>query len=412
MGCTMSELTLLLEALNKRKEQKKDGQDIIHEWSKKVSPVMDGTDSAYQISKSALKFEATPIPVSGQVALSSTTFVLGLLTTIPSMIAIATSKDKSLWEKLVGILPLFLTTLFNVTATLLGLLFLLQVGTLVLATAGSAVGLVGAAIYLGFVGYNLYNAYAAVKVAAQALKEGPRTDDALLKQKERLEMQLKELLKPSSSTGNATYSNDDLDIIQANLDQLHNLEQMLYDQSEKGLQRKDHIAKENLLAALVNVGLSMTGILLATIGLMILVATTIAAPPLVGIILAGIGLALSAFGLIKLGTELKFSWDETANVEKLRNNNETSFLDAALKALQPEVQVTLEPAIDLENDTKPQIVPNTVVESVAEPHVESEEKAQTLFTSKVRVSFYNQKLEKHEEEESVEPTPSVGQHRQ
>jgi hypothetical protein len=230
------------------------------------------------------------------------------------------------------------------------------------------------------------------------LEAGPPENDDLLEQIAHLEGELAALVQPPS----ATYGDDELGEIEAKLNQLHTLKQTLDDQSKLGLQRKDHIAKENIIAAWVNVGLSVTGILLATMGLMLLVATTIAAPPLVGIILAGIGVGLSLFGLFKLGIELNYSLKETDYVERRRDAHHTSSLEKAFKLSELEQQVTLELAIDVVNDPLPQRVPNTVVEFVSAPHLESEGKSQTQLT---KVGFYTQTFGKiRETDKSEVPT--------
>ena len=408
----------LLQALKVRKGQLKDGLDTAHEWSKKLTPVVDGTDSVFQISKSSLKTGSTPIPDAGQIALSSTGFFLGLITTIPAIVAIATSKEKSAWDKCAEIFPLVLTTLFSLTAMLLGFLFLIKVGTIILATAGSAVGLAGAAFYLGFMTYKLYKAYVAAGVAAKALdaaealekENGPPDNTALLEEIVRLEGELATLVKSSSET----YSDDELDAIQAKLNKLHEIKQTILDQSVRELKRKDHIAKENVLAALVNLGLAITGVLIATIGLMLLVAVTIPAPPLIGIILAGIGVGLSVFGLIKSGVELKFSWDEAGYVETNRSKNDKFFLDEAFKKVQPEMPIALEPAIDLTTGIMPQEQPNSTDSLVVlEPQNEPEAKAQTRFTSEYQPGFYKKNLDERQEKEiSGQPTLNVGTHGQ
>ncbi len=108
-----------------------------------------------------------------------------------------------------------------------------------------------------------------------------------------------------------------MDEVQDTLEQLFNCSQQIEDSKPTALQLKQEIADENLLAAWVNLGLTVAGVILVVIGLMTLAATFIAFPPLLGGLILGImGLSLTAIGLFKFGVEFKFAMDEQAVAEK------------------------------------------------------------------------------------------------
>lgn len=373
----MSDNKLLLTALKARKEQKKTRLEKIHDWANSVSNLFGGVDSGYKASTSAIDLDKSAISSTAQSGLSITSLTIMIITAIPQLIAIYSSK-RPLLDKILDSLPLLLLSAIGITATVLGIWFLAQVivGTgLIVAAASLAVGLSL---------YNLFKAYAS-KWSIGTKYEGKVDSltgiyDALfgeeptaadLPTKEKLLAQLKKqlakldedqiaqlvenyknptitdkfinffkpLIKPDTETQDPKIKT--IDKLINTLDQLISL-----DCQNQDPQSKLDLANENILAAWVTLGFSVAGLLLATIGL-IAVLGAVGFPPAWALTLGILALSLTAVGLFKFALELKFSWDEQNVKEKKLDNKLEAYLNEASHELNPEKNNQILPVPEL-----------------------------------------------------------------
>jgi hypothetical protein len=345
----MSDTKTLLAALKARKEQKKTFLEKLHELAYWTANLFGGVDSSYKVGTSAVSLDQSSISNTAQTGMSIAGLVLQVGTAIPALIAISTSK-LPFKAKLFKIIPLLLLTAIGIAAGVLGVLVLSQIGGLVLSIAGAGLGLVAASIALGLMTYKLFKAYVAKHAIGTRFEQKVGTlseiydyfkallnkedikivaDVDLPAKRKQLLIQLKEQLAKldedvikqlSENALAANLSAEELklvDEVQETLDQLQSCDQQIEDAKHSSLKLKHAIANENLVAAWVNLGLTVAGVILVVMGLMTLVATSIAFPPLLGGLILGVmGLSLTAFGLFKFGVEFNFAMDEEAVAEK------------------------------------------------------------------------------------------------
>ncbi|HHT0594281.1 TPA: T4SS effector SidA family protein [Legionella anisa] len=95
------------------------------------------------------------------------------------------------------------------------------------------------------------------------------------------------------------------------------------------LKRNDLLTNEAILKSFTNVALGGAGVILSTIGLMILLSA-VAAPPIMGPILFGFGIGLAIFGVVKWGIELYATKQDEKFMRKLEKENEGIILEEAL----------------------------------------------------------------------------------
>ncbi|MCE0724043.1 T4SS effector SidA family protein [Legionella resiliens] len=95
------------------------------------------------------------------------------------------------------------------------------------------------------------------------------------------------------------------------------------------LQRNDLLANEAIPKSFTNFALGGAGVILSTIGLMILLSA-VAAPPIMGPILFGFGIGLAIFGVVKWGIELYATSQDEKFKRKLEKENEGIILEEAL----------------------------------------------------------------------------------
>lgn len=367
----------LLNALKAHEESSKSPLEKIRDWLSIATPLAGGVNTLYKVGSSAATINAHSMSNTAQGGLSIAGSVLDLMTSFPNMILIATSDKKELGDKLREIVPQLLLTLLGIAASVLGILVLNAIGGLVLATAGAALGVAAASVFLGLMGYHLLRAWVVQKAVDTVFED--RVDkiegvfsfiktwifdpkelnvkvseryplEANLDHLKSLKMILKqqlskeELLKPIIVKLNKNMALDEKELslvhdIQDTLGSMFELQQTMTlnttdskDKREFTVENRKALANENLLATGVNFLLSGAGVLLATMGLLTLVAPFIAAPPLLGVILGAMGLALVSFVLIKFLVELKFAWDEGISIKQLK----TEILEGFIMSAQQE----------------------------------------------------------------------------
>lgn len=368
----------LLDALKVREEHNKPLLKKINQWFSIATPVAGGVSTLYKVSSSAATISSHSMTNATQGGLSVIGSVLDLMTSFPNMIVIATS-DRPWGEKVRDIVPQLVLTVLGVSASVLGVLALNAIGGLVLATAGAALGMATASVFLGFMGYHLLRAWVAKK-AVDTVFEGkvgtiegvfkfikisifnPKQLDAkvsegydfignqdhlktltLILKQQLAEKSLNPILKKLSDNQTLDVSELKLiDEIERTLSEWFDLHQTKVqhtktseDKRELTVENRHALANENLLASGVNFLLSAAGVLFVTIGLLTLIAPFIAAPPLLGVILGAIGLALASFGLVKFITELRFSWDEAKATEQLTTEILTQLITSSQKETTP-----------------------------------------------------------------------------
>ncbi|MBA2711474.1 MAG: hypothetical protein H0U57_12900 [Tatlockia sp.] len=343
---------LLLPALKVRKEQNKTWLDKVHEASVWISHLVGGADSGYRVSTSAAGLDQTALTPAAQNGISIAGLGLQLVMVIPQIIAIATSKRKFM-DKVYDIVPLLLLTAIGLTAGVLGVLALWHIGGAFLITAGTILGVATAGIALGLTTYNIFKTYVARSAIGTLFEQKVDTFDeiydyfkalltggkitasdadieALKTEREELSKILKTKLKELAPVlfkleqiHNKPELTDkeleQLDDIQGDLNKLFELDNAIRAPEKSSIEIKTAIANANITAAWVNFLLATTG--------SILLAVSMAFPAVGALILGGIGVGLSAFGLFKFGVELKFSWDDKTLGERQFDNQLTATLE-------------------------------------------------------------------------------------
>lgn len=96
------------------------------------------------------------------------------------------------------------------------------------------------------------------------------------------------------------------------------------------LERNNIIAKEAIAKSTVNVALGAGALTLSVVGLVILLGT-LAAPPILGPVLIGLGVGLAVFGVIKWGLELYFKRQDEKIMKEREKENKVIILEESLK---------------------------------------------------------------------------------
>ncbi|HHF7375684.1 T4SS effector SidA family protein [Legionella bozemanae] len=367
----------LKRRINERKKEQKSLIEIAHKKGKLSQRLLEGTQKILGLI-GAIFTSSKELPVIG--------FVFQMLSAIPNAITTLTDKKSSIGSKIFAIGILLTATALGITAFVLGGIVAAGIGLAFasLTTLIEGISLIGALV-------NKYQTSKAYKEKKEFIDLLKKQDIALLtndKYREQLAiraLELEHLLEKSTAqsfidelefiktiSSNIASSDFPDDSPVSKLSKLYNdrkdlisylgIITQLIDQKDKEdtstliklvselqhqiaeidedienitgplhhLQRNNLLANEAIAKSYANFALGGAGVILSTIGLMILLST-IAAPPIMGPILLGFGIGLAIFGVVKWGIELYATREDEKTMLERANENEEIILEEALK---------------------------------------------------------------------------------
>ncbi len=371
------EMDDLKRRINERKKEQKSLIEIAHKKGKLSQRLLEGTQKILGLI-GAIFTSSKELPVIG--------FVFQMLSAIPNAITTLTDKKSSTGSKIFAIGILLTATALGITAFVLGGIVAAGIGLAFasLTTLIEGISLIGALV-------NKYQTSKAYKEKKEFIDLLIKQDIALLtndKYREQLAiraLELEHLLEKSTAqsfidelefiktiSSNIASSDFPDDSSVFKLSKLYNdrkdlisylgiITQLIAQKDKEDtstliklvsklqhqiaeidedienitgplhhLQRNNLLANEAIAKSYANFALGGAGVILSTIGLMILLSA-IAAPPIMGPILLGFGIGLAIFGVVKWGIELYATREDEKTMLERANENEEIILEEALK---------------------------------------------------------------------------------
>jgi hypothetical protein len=139
------------------------------------------------------------------------------------------------------------------------------------------------------------------------------------------------------------------------------------------LEQNNHLADQTIVKSYTNLALGSVGVMLSTIGFILLLGT-VAMPPFMGTVLLGFGIGLAVFGAIKWGVELYIKRENEKLKKERSEENEEIILEEALNSYDYDLSLIstssystkLRPIFNLQAKTDPDEAKNSIntIESV------------------------------------------------
>ncbi|PWY55630.1 hypothetical protein DGG96_11025 [Legionella qingyii] len=366
----------LKKRINLSKEKQRSFTEIIHKTGKLSQYILGGIQKLIGLLSSIIK-SAKELHIIG--------FALQMFSIIPNAITTLTDKNSSVINKTFSIIVLLTTSALGITAFILGGVVAAGIGLAFasLTTLVEGISFLGALI-------NKYKTSKAYKEKIQFMNLLETFDTSLNNDKYRNKLEIRALelehlgnlsteeakqlqfirkihskvglseLVPDNSPvmklsklykerkellaslANITEEIDESKEFEADtslIEEVSNIQHQI-DKIDKDianiteplflLEENTHLADETIVKSYTNFVLGGTGVILSTIGLIILIGTA-TVPPLWSPILLGFSIGLALFGLIKWGVELQAKSVDEQILEERTKENEEIILEEALE---------------------------------------------------------------------------------